>query len=109
MQTIYSALLWLYPAKYRSEFGREILSVISQTADERKTDGTLVYALFVIAEVFGLISGAAAEWMAQTAAAMIPESATPLHKMTDAIARHDFLSARAWSLEDLRARRERTS
>ena len=109
MRTIYSVLLGLYPAKYRVEFGREILSVISQTADERKTDGMLVYALFVIAEVFGLLSGAAAEWMAQTTAGRIPECATPLHKMTDAIARRDYLSARAWSLEDLKTRRERTS
>jgi|ERR1019366_103019 hypothetical protein len=109
MQTICSVLLWLYPAKYREEFGREILSVISQAAAERKTDGRLVYALFVIAELFGLISGAAAEWMAQTKAARVLPGATPLHKMTEAIARHDFLSARAWSLEDMKARRERSS
>jgi hypothetical protein len=105
MRYFYSALLWLYPARYRQEFGREILNVIAQAADERKADGRVVYTLFVIAEVFGLISGAAAEWMVQiTARRSVPESASSLHKMTDAIARHDFLAARAWSLEDLKTR-----
>ncbi len=105
MRSFYGALLWLYPARYRQEFGREILNVIGQAADERKADGLVVYALFVIAEVFGLISGAAAEWMAQTTARRsLPESTLPLHKMTDAIARHDFLAARAWSIEDLKTR-----
>jgi hypothetical protein len=105
MRSFYSALLWLYPARYRQEFGREILNVIGQTAAQRKAEGPVVYALFVIAEVFGLISGAAAEWMAQTTARRsVPEGASPLRKMTEAIARHDFLAARAWSLEDLKTR-----
>src|ERR1035438_3811716 len=108
MRRIYSVLIWLYPRRYREEFGREIVNVIEQAADGRREPGKGVYALFVIAELFGLISGAAAEWMALLT---IPRRTQDrvfgdqleeaqrrvdfnLQKMTHAIANHDFTGAR---------------
>ena len=55
MRRAYHALLRLYPADYRAMFAAEMARTFDQIADDRLT----------LAELFGLLSGAASEWIAK--------------------------------------------
>ena len=57
MQRFYRVLLGLYPYDYRAAFGAEILAGLARLGAERRT-----------AEVAGLLTGAAAEWIAKLTA-----------------------------------------
>ncbi len=61
----YRALLRLYPMDYRTCFAAEMLSAFEAAANERRKQGMLRSGHFVLAELAGLLRGAAAEWMAK--------------------------------------------
>jgi hypothetical protein len=59
MLRLYQALLHLYPAAYRQEFGKEMQCVFLQAQSERRTAPWLSRATFCARELSGLLSGAA--------------------------------------------------
>jgi hypothetical protein len=129
MKRVYSAFLYLYPQEYRDLFGPEVLSVFADAAREHRARGLGVWAWFLITELSGAAVSAAGHWIDRFSALRRPAghqefagstrdglfSAVQearnrvdlnLKRMTQAIAKHDFASARAFSVEDLRAREE---
>jgi hypothetical protein len=128
MRRIYGAFLRLYPREYRDLFGSEVLSVFTQAAREQRARGWSVWAWFVVSELSGAVISAAGHWMDRFSArreAAGPEVAGARHgglfgvveaaqsrvelnlrRMEHAIAHHDFVAARAYSIEDLKARDE---
>jgi len=58
-QRAYKHLLRLYPRDYRAMFAFEMLAAFEQAAEERHGCG------FVLAEITGLLIGAALEWIAK--------------------------------------------
>lgn len=63
MTIAYKLLLLLYPPEYRAEFAEEMLATFAESAQERRERGYVVFALFVMEEINGLLSGAAKEWI----------------------------------------------
>jgi hypothetical protein len=57
MNRVYRTLLRLYPADYRAMFAAEMALTFARVADDRLGP--------VLAELIGLIIGAAAEWIAK--------------------------------------------
>lgn len=128
MKRVYGAFLRLYPREYRDLFGPEVLDVFAQAARERRARGWSVWAWFIVSELCGAAISAAGHWMDRFSArrhASDPEVAGARRgglfgvvqeaqnradlnrsRMQQAIAHHDFLSARAYSIEDLEAREE---
>jgi hypothetical protein len=125
MKRVYSAFLRLYPREYRDLFGAEVLSVFAQAAQEHRARGLGVWAWFLVTELSGAVLSAAGHWIDRFSARPHPEYTGParsglfsavqeaqnrvdlnLKKMTHAIANHDFAGARAYSIEDLKAREE---
>jgi hypothetical protein len=128
MKRVYGIFLRLYPREYRDLFGPEVLGVFAQAAEEQWARGWTVWACFMISELSGAVISAAGHWFDRFAAwrhAPDPESAGArrnglfsvveeaeervdfnLRRMKHAIAHHDFAAARAYSIEDLKAREE---
>jgi hypothetical protein len=61
MLKLYRALLRLYPADFRAEFGDEMTSVFADSQRERFASGSLQRGVFYLGEVAGLIHGALRE------------------------------------------------
>jgi hypothetical protein len=120
---IYRLLLGLYPADEREQFGAEMEAVFRQAAQEYRGRGSGVYAWFAVREFAGLLAGAAAarfEKLARRPAAhraiaglvVLPDDIRELERivrvstdrMVYAIAHHQFVEARFYSLAERRAR-----
>jgi hypothetical protein len=65
MQRIYRTLLGLYPADYAALFAGEMLAAFKKAAAESRARGRAVFVRFFIAELGGLVAGAASEWIAK--------------------------------------------
>jgi hypothetical protein len=61
MRRAYCILLRLYPREYRRLFGKEMLSVFTRMAEERRVQPWWPYARFLFNEFIGLLSGACGE------------------------------------------------
>jgi len=55
----------LYPSDYRSLFAAEMLSALEIAAAKHRGQGRPAFLRFVLAELIGLMRGAAAEWIAK--------------------------------------------
>jgi len=128
MKRIYGAFLRLYPREYRELFGPEVLSVFEQAAREQRARGWGAWALFMVSELSGAVVSAAGHWMDRFSArrdaagievagarrrglfSVLDEAQNRvdlnLRRMTHAIADRDFVAARAYSIEDLKARED---
>jgi hypothetical protein len=118
MKRIYGAFLSLYPREYRDLFGPEVLDVFAQAASEHRARGWHVWVWFLVTELSGAVTSAAGHWIDRFAArrhAPVPEVSGAnaqtrvdlnLKRMTQAIAKRDFTSARTYSFEERRAREE---
>lgn len=62
MRSAYMALLRLYPAPWRQEFGSEMAAVFEQAQADCRARGALDYCAFLFAELTGLIAGACSAW-----------------------------------------------
>ncbi len=128
MKRIYAAFLRLYPREYRDLFGPEVLSVFAQAAREKRDLGWSVWAWFLVTELCGAVISAAGHWIVRLSAreravdrdapgvtrgglfAVVQEAQNRvdlnLKRMTQAIANRDFVGARAYSIEDLKAQED---
>jgi len=128
MKRVYGVFLRLYPREYRDLFGPEVLSVFAQAAEEQRARGWSTWAWFMASELSGALVSAGGHWIDRFSArrrAADPEVAGArrrglfsaldeaqnridlnLKRMEHAIAHHDFAAARAYSIEDLKAREE---
>lgn len=61
MLAFYRALLHLYPAAYRCEFGDEMMDVLSEVQSENQKNGALALLFSGVRETGGLLYGAARE------------------------------------------------
>jgi hypothetical protein len=111
-------MLRLYPARYRQEFGPEIVDTITQGASEACSQGPAAYAAFCVDEWAGLLLGAVREWTTKWTARDVYQipvcgkeeetEATVLRRriqqlirsMEFAIANHDFPRARSYSNQE---------
>ena|ERR1051326_1774162 len=62
---VYRTLLRLYPDDYWDGFAGEMVGAFDQAAEERRGQGLLEYAHFLLEEFGGLIRGAAADRLAK--------------------------------------------
>ena len=128
MKRIYGVFLGLYPREYRDLFGPEVLSVFAQAVQEHRARGWSVWAWFMVSELSGAVISAGGHWIDRLSSrcrsagreaagarrnglfSTLDEAQNRvdanLKRMEHAIARHDFTAARAWSIEDLKAREE---
>jgi hypothetical protein len=128
MKRIYSVFLSLYPREYRDLFGPEVLNVFAQAAQEHRARGLGVWVWFMASELSGAVISAGSHWVDRLSARhqlAVPEPAGArpsglfsavqeaqnrvdfnLRRMEHAIAHHDFVGARAYSIEDLKARED---
>jgi hypothetical protein len=128
MKRIYGIFLSLYPREYRDLFGPEVLNVFAQAAEEHRARGLGVWAWFMVSELSGAVISAGSHWFDRFSArrqSVTPELAGAtrtglfnavqeaqnrvnfnLRRMEHAIAHHDFVAARAYSIEDLKARED---
>ncbi len=105
MKRLYAFFLGLYPREYRDLFGPEVLGVFAEAADEHRSRGLATWLWFLVTELSGAFASAARHWVDHIFARPHRELVgTPLEKMTAAIARHDFIAARRFSIEDLKSR-----
>jgi len=106
MKRFYALFLRLYPREYRDLFGPEVLNVFAEAADEHRSRGLAVWLTFLVVELSGALASAARHWADYILARPRREFVgTPLERMTAAIARHDFVAARRFSIEDLKSRK----
>ncbi|SPF56899.1 hypothetical protein SBA4_970005 [Candidatus Sulfopaludibacter sp. SbA4] len=68
MRTAYRLLLHLYPHDFRVWFAAEMTTAFEARAGECRARGRAVFLRFAIAELIGLLKGAAAEKAARIAA-----------------------------------------
>jgi hypothetical protein len=128
MKRVYSVFLGLYPRAYRDLFGPEVLNVFAQAAEEHRARGLGVWVWFMVSELSSAVISAGTHWIDRLRAqrrSAIPEAAGArrsglfnviedaqnkvdlnLRRMEHAIAHHDFIAARAYSIEDLKARED---
>jgi hypothetical protein len=128
MKRVYAAFLSLYPREYRDLFGPEVLSVFDEAAREHRARGWRVWAWFLATELAGAVVSAGGHWVDRFSArhhrsgpevaragrsgtiGIIQEAQNRidfnLKQMTHAIANHDFVGARAYSVEELKARED---
>lgn len=129
MRRIYERLLGLYPAEVRTSFAPEMSDVFAQVAEDRRREGWIPFAAFVLGELIGLLTGAAAAHRTVRKPVLDLRMMRPpgvsqevygtaldeliaaqrlvdynLGRMQQAIARHDFVKARFYSDEDRKAR-----
>jgi hypothetical protein len=120
---IYRSLLRFYPKDQREQFGAEMEAVFRQAAEEHRSRSAAVYGWFAIREFAGLMGGAATAWFERIAhrppaGRSITEplllSNDPreverivrvsIERMVYAIAHHQFIEARFYSLVERKAR-----
>jgi hypothetical protein len=128
MKRVYGIFLSLYPREYSQLFGPEVLNVFAQAAEEHRARGLGVWMWFILSELSAAVVSAGSHWIDRLSARRHP--AFPevvgaprnglfrtlqeaqnrvdinLKRMEDAIAHHDFVAARAYSIEDLKAREQ---
>ena len=122
MKRAYSFLLLLYPREHRDQFAEEMISVFEEARSECRHQGWAWYVRFSLAEIAGLIAGAAGCWLGkrpapEAATANGPESTVPqelveaqqridrdIAGMVHAIANHQFERARIHSDQERQAR-----
>ena len=125
----YKILLRLYPRDYRALFAGEMLAAFRTGSEECRGQGSGAYLRFAVSELAGLLSGAAAEWIAKsTTGSAIRGRCLPdrlkmrppgvpwevhygearaeflVERTIYAIAHHDFPGARRYSDEERQAR-----
>lgn len=61
----YAVLLRLYPGDHRALFAAEMLATLDEAAEERRAHGRVAFIRFIVAELIGLVTGVAAEWVAR--------------------------------------------
>src|SRR5437773_12479855 len=61
MLALYRALLRLYPAAYRCEYGDEMIEVLSEVQSENQKKGALALLFSGVCETGGLLYGAVGE------------------------------------------------
>ncbi len=128
MKRVYAAFLSLYPQEYRELFGPEVLSVFDQAAREHRARGWSVWTWFLVTELSGAVISAGGHWIDRFSArhhrpgpevadstrrrtvSVIQEAQNRVdfnrEQMTHAIANHDFVGARTYSFEELKARED---
>jgi hypothetical protein len=125
MRRIYAALLNLYPRDYVASFGSEMLSTVELLAEEHRRRGRAAFIRFAMAELTGLMVGAAVEWMARLrtdkpvavayagrSGGSVPDEVLESQRriaflisgMEHAIAHHDFPRARDYSYRERQER-----
>jgi len=65
MRRAYRILIELYPADYKASFATGMLDAFERAAEDGRTQGRAGFARFALAELTGLLMGAAAEWIAK--------------------------------------------
>jgi hypothetical protein len=106
MRALYQAILRLYPAKHRALFAVEMTETFDRAATQCRQGGPLAVLSFAIRELGGLLRGLAGEWFAKWTARgsylSNGETLTPeqrcIRRMEHAIANHDFVRARFYSI-----------
>jgi hypothetical protein len=113
MKHVWKMLLRLYPPAHRASFAAEMEEVFEQAAEERRRQGWLSFAGFLLAELFGLLLGAGAAWTRETRSRgpngdPVAKTKTlieaNLRRMEHAIATHQFERARFFSHYHLKLR-----
>ncbi len=126
---IFHALLLLYPPEHKKMFAPEMLALLEERTREKRQRGWSAPVRFIVTESFGLLKGAAAEWIAKlTQGSYITNQRLPgqtgceaslpadvvkaqrlvqsiLHQMEHAIANHQFEKARFYSYAEQKARK----
>jgi hypothetical protein len=119
---IYRLLLGLYPGEQREQFGAEMEAVFRQAAEERRGRGPAANAGFAMREFAGLLALAAAARFGKlrrrspaghaiTEPVVLPDDVreverivrASIDRMVYAIAHHQFVEARFYSLVERRA------
>jgi hypothetical protein len=65
MKRAYETLLRLYPADYRARFAAEMLNTFERATEQSRVQKPFRLLHFALAELIGLLIGAAAEWAAK--------------------------------------------
>jgi hypothetical protein len=124
MTNLFTALLKLYPRRYREVFGGEMLTVFRQRIEECRPKRLPAFTLLLLLESLGILESATMEWIKKwtssnylAQATAKPPTGIPaevleaeqhlertLHEMTNAIAHHKFQQARVFSAEEQIAR-----
>jgi hypothetical protein len=65
MHRAYQILLKLYPADYRASFAAGMLDAFEKAAEDGRRRGRAAFVCFALAELTGLLTGAAADWIAK--------------------------------------------
>lgn len=123
----YRALVRLYPPDHCHWFGDEMRSIFEEAAREHRGRGAIAYAAFLFSEYVGLIGGSAIAWAAKlggrayihqphlicnSEAATLPLEVQEAQKrlnvslngLLHAISHHEFVKARAFAVEEGKAR-----
>lgn len=61
----YRILLRIYPRDYTANFGAAMSASFVRATRERRLEGRVAFSRFLLAELRGLVCGAAAEWFAK--------------------------------------------
>jgi len=120
---IYRFLLRLYTRDQREQFGAEMEAVFRQASEEQRSRGVAAYFRFAVVELAGLLAGAATARFGSlarrepagrviTESVVLPDDvreverivAVSIDRMVYAIAHHQFVEARFYSLVERRAR-----
>ena len=120
MRRVYRFCLLLYPRQHRNQFAEEMLGVFDEASAERREHGWSWSVRFALAEVAGVVMGAAEAWLSPKPAPEVrptPYSNLPqelieaqqrvdanIAGMVHAIANHQFEKARNHSDAERRAR-----
>lgn len=116
LRRAYSMGLALYPPDFRAQFGGEMATVFEQAATQLHGGGEARVILFFVKEMLSLVAGAARQRISHDdAIRWHPPSPLDVagterslgvvsRRLTDAIARHDFASARYYDQLDRRLR-----
>jgi hypothetical protein len=122
MKRAYQFCLLLYPRDLRDQFAEEMIHVFEEASAESRAQGRAWYVRFAVAEITGLIGGAARAWLDRRSAAPAPaQSPAPgwmpqelveaqqrvdanIAAMVHAIANHQFERARLLSDKEREAR-----
>ena len=118
MRRAYQFMLLLYPRGHRDQFAEEMTGVFEEAFAERRNQGGSWSIRFALAEVTGLIGGAAGAWFdRKTVPAITPDTRLPqdlveaeqrvnwnIARMVHAIANHQFERARVHSDQERVAR-----
>jgi len=122
MRRAYQFCLILYPRAHRDRFAEEMLQVFEEASADGRAEGWVWSVRFTLAEIGGLIGGAAGAWLDSRSAARVPsQSPAPgwiphelaeaqerveanVAAMVHAIANHQFERARVLSNQEREAR-----